>query len=115
MKPLYITHIDNGAAVDDDASLILDYGVIDDPCTGRWPKVSFSNGKTYSYVYLTNTKVLFFTGLNKAVFTDREYETLVKQFMDSDEPFCESNWCAQVKRVNEWKPIMLEAREQLVA
>lgn len=101
-RKLHITHIDNGVqpmSVEDRAGTVFE-----DNTSGRWPKVSFSDGETLSYLFLTNTKVVFLTGRNKDAFCFGPYEELILKFMKSDRPFNESNWRTQKRRVSEWKP-----------
>lgn len=96
VKKLRITHIDNGA----DASHPFDLtGVVfHDPLSGRWPKVSFNDGVTLSYLFVTNTKVVFLTGRNRHILTDDRYAELVLEFYASDRDFDESNWNNQPQR-----------------
>lgn len=94
MFELRITHIDRGAG---------DF-TLDDNDTGRWPKVSFSNGETLSYLFITNTKILFATARFQDLDSIPYYEHLIKEFMKTDRPFNESNWKRQPRRENNWTP-----------
>lgn len=107
---LHITHIDHGVeptSVEDVTGIPLE-----DAETGRWPKVSFSNGETLSWTFLTNTKILFFTKRNKELLILPDYERLIKEFFDSDREFDRSNWRSQPKRVSTWKPITVNPERE---
>lgn len=98
MKKLYITHIDQGVEPVTNEDVAGD--VFTDPETGRWPKVSFSDGMTLSWTHITNTKVVFFDRANRHVLVNQDYSDLIREFMESDRPFNESNWRQQRRRAS---------------
>lgn len=102
IKQLRITHIDNGAeplTSEDVAGMVFE-----DKITGRWPKVSFNNGETLSWTWITNTKIVFFNRDNRDVITNDDYAELIREFMKSDRKWDENNWRSQKKRVSTWHP-----------
>lgn len=102
VKKFRITHIDQGVepATPFDVTGI----VFGDPNSGRWPKVSFSDGVTLSYMWLTNTKLLFIDGRCKNIIVNEKYADAIREFYDSDRNYNESNWNKQPRRVSTWKP-----------
>lgn len=102
IKKLRITHIDNGTQVCHPSNMEDGNYVV----TGAWPKVSFSDGKTFSYMWLTNTKVILFTANAKYAIINADYSFLINEFFDSNKPFRESNWLAQHRE--EWPVDVLE-------
>ena len=111
MKKFRITHIDQG--VDPTIPLDITGVVFGDQHSGRWPKVSFSDGTTASYLWLTNTKVVFLTGRNRDVFTNDRYADAIREFYESDRDFNDSNWRTQKQRVPTWHPN--NTRDQILA
>lgn len=110
-KTLRITHIDAG--VDPQTLEDVAGDVFSDPISGRWPKVSFSDGITLSYTFITGTKVVFFTRDNRTVLTNVDYASLIHDFHKSDRPWNDSNWRKQRQRVSEWKPDLTEPEKIL--
>lgn len=108
MKKFRITHIDQG--VDPTIPLDITGIVFGDQTSGRWPKVSFSDGTTASYLWLTNTKMVFLDGRNRNVYSNDKYAEAVREFYHSDRNFDESNWRTQRKRETTWKPEQIKAQ-----
>lgn len=96
VKPLRITHIDEGAYMFHPSDMDANVPTV----TGAWPKVSFSDGNTFSYMWLTNSKVILFTANAKKAISDDNYNFLMNEFFNSKRPFKTSNWLVQQSQ--EW-------------